>query len=319
MGEDMEYLLMILSMLIIIKAADVLVDAAVSIAEKLKLPKILIALTIVAFSTCAPELAISFTSIASHNGAIAFSNVIGSCIINILLVIGLSAMINPIKVKDSTIKKELPLLMLTTIAFAVTLLESVVSPKAAGVFSRGHGFLFVCLFSLFVIYIIQLVRNRVKTDEEVISKYTISKAIIYFIISVIAIIIGSDMLVDSAITISNDLGVSQKLVTMVVIVIGTSLPELVMTITAAHKKEHEMAIGNIIGTNIFNICIVLGLPITLLGEIEIVGFNIVDIFFLTLSSVLLYFFSSNGKKVSRWEGLAMVITFILYYIYLFLT
>ena len=315
----MEYLLLLFSMFVIIKAADILVDAAVSIAEHLKVPKILIALTIVAFSTCAPELAVSFQSIAAKNGAIAFANVVGSCIINILLVTGISAMIKPIKVKDSTIKKELPLLMLITIAFAVTMLEGIMSPNAAGIFSRSRGFLFLALFSLFVIYIIQLVRRRTHTDETIESKYGIVKAIIFFIISVIAIIISSDMLVDNAIIIAGNLGVSEKLITMVVIVLGTSLPELVMTITSAKKSEHEMAIGNIIGTNIFNICIVLGLPITLLGDIAIVGFNAIDIFVLSISAILLFIFANNGRRVSRVEGITMFIVFIAYYVYLFLS
>ena len=315
----MEYIVSIICLLIIIKSSDVLVDAAVSIAEKLNVPKILIALTIVAFSTCAPELAVSFTSIAAKNGTIAFANVVGSCIVNILLVIGTSAMIRPIKVKDSTIKKELPLLMLITLAFAVTLLEGILSPKAAGIFSRGDGILFVSLFSLFVIYIIQLARKRTKVETELETKYTVKAAIVFFVVSIIAIIISSDLLVDNAIIIADKLGVSQKLITMVVIVIGTSLPELVMTVMAAKKSEHEMAIGNIIGTNIFNICIVLGLPISLLGGVAITGFNIIDIFFVALAAIMLFFFANNGRQVSRLEGLIMVLTFIIYYTYLFLS
>lgn len=315
----MEYILLIFSLLVIIKASDVLVDAAVSIAEKLKVPKILIALTIVAFSTCAPELAVSFTSIAAGNGTIAFANVVGSCIVNILLVIGVAAIINPIKVKDSTIKKELPLLMLITLAFSTTLLEGISSPKAAGIFSRSRGVLFLALFSLFVIYIIQLARKRNKNELDIETKYSMPRAIIYFLLSIIAIVISSDLLVDNAILISKNIGVSEKLITMVVIVVGTSLPELVMTIMSARKNEHEMAIGNIIGTNIFNVCIVLGLPISLLGEVAIVGFNAVDIFFLALAAVMLFFFANNGRRVSRLEGTIMVLTFITYYTYLFLS
>ena len=314
----MEYVLLLISLIVIVKAADVLVDASVSIAEKLGLPKILIALTIMAFSTCAPELAVSFTSISAGNGTIAFSNVIGSCIVNILLVIGAAAVINPIRVKDSTIKKELPLLMLITLAFASTILEGIASPKAAGIFSRSKGFLFVCLFSLFLLYIAQLVKKRQKTDTEIESKYTIKKAIIYFIISIIAIIISSDLLVENATLVADKLGISQKLITMIVIVIGTSLPELVMTCLAAKKNEHEMAIGNIIGTNIFNICIVLGLPITMLGDVQIIGFNVIDIAFIAIAAIMLFIFANNGRRVSRREGIVMIGTFIAYYTYLIL-
>ena len=175
------------------------------------------------------------------------------------------------------------------------------------------------LFSLFVIYIVQLVRRRQKTDEEITSKYTMKRAITYFILSIAAIIVSSDLLVDNAIAIAGKIGVSQKLITMVIIVIGTSLPELVMTAMAARKNEHEMAIGNIIGTNIFNICIVLGLPISLLGDVAIVGFNVIDIFFVATAAVSLFFFANNGRKVSRREGIIMLGTFITYYTYLILS
>ena len=130
------------------------------------------------------------------------------------------------------------------------MLEGISSPTNYGIFSRSRGLLFVLLFSLFVIYIIQLVKQRHKVEGEIVAKYSMKKAIIMFIISIIAIIISSDLLVDNAILIAEKIGVSQKLITMVIIVIGTSLPELVMTSLAARKNEHEMAIGNIIGTNI---------------------------------------------------------------------
>ena len=144
------------------------------------------------------------------------------------------------------------------------------------------------------------------------------RAIVYFILSIAAIIVSSDLLVDSAITIAGQIGVSQKLITMVVIVIGTSLPELVMTSLAAKKNEHEMAIGNIIGTNIFNICIVLGLPITMLGDVQIIGFNVIDIAFIAIAAIMLFIFANNGRRVSRREGIVMIGTFIAYYTYLIL-
>ena len=208
--------------------------------------------------------------------------------------------------------------MLITLAFASTILEGIASPKAAGIFSRSKGFLFVCLFSLFILYIAQLVKKRQKTDTEIESKYSIKKAIIYFILSIIAIIISSDLLVENATLVADKLGISQKLITMVVIVVGTSLPELVMTCLAAKKNEHEMAIGNIIGTNIFNICIVLGLPITILGDVQIVGFNVIDIAFIAIAAILLFIFANNGRRVSRREGIVMIGTFIAYYTYLIL-
>ena len=311
--------LLIIGFILIIKAADILVDNASNIALKFKVPKMLIALTIVSFGTCAPEIAISFTSISSKNGMMALANVIGSCVVNVLLIIGLSAFIRPIKIKNSTIKKELPLLFIITTGFAVMILDTLFNPATSDILSRADGIILMLMFSMFVFYLIKMVRN--KKDEKIEEsslKSNIWLSSLYLLLSILVIVFSSDLIVNNAIRLAENLNISEKIVTMVAIVIGTSLPELVMTVTAAKKNEFEMAIGNIIGTNIFNICIVLGLPIAIFGDLKLTNFNIIDILALFLSSGLLYIFAKSEKEITKKEGIIMMLVFLSYYIYLFI-
>lgn len=310
----MEYILLILGFILIIKSSDVLVDAASSLAARWHVPKMIIALTIVAFGTCAPELAISFQSIGSGNGSMALANVMGSCIVNVLLIVGLASFISPIQIKNQTVKKEMPILLLATIGLIVLIIDRLFFSKT-GVLNRPDGFILILLFMLFVYYIVSVVRKKHDDSEEELVKYGLIKSMIYLALSIVVIVISSDLIVENAEKIAESWGISQKVITLVVIVIGTSLPELVMTVTAAKKNEFEIAIGNIIGTNIFNICVVLGLPITLLGKLQIVDFNLVDLIFVFLSSALLFLFARSERKISKVEGALMIIIFLCYYAY----
>ena len=314
----MQILLLIIGFIIIIKASDFLVDASSALALKLQVPKMLIALTIAAFGTCAPEIAISFQSVSSGNGEIAFANVVGSCVVNVLLIIGLASFIRPIKVKHATIKKELPILLIITSVFAVLMLDSIFNPYTSDTFSRSDGIILLLLFGLFVVYLIQLLFKKSDYSKEEIAKIKYSPwvAIIIIIISIILIVYSSDLIVESACKIATRLHISEKLITMFVIVIGTSLPEMVMTITSAKKGEFDIAIGNIIGTNVFNICIVLGLPVIIYGNVLLTGFGIVDIIAVFLSSALLFLFTRSEKTIDKKESIIMLVIFIIYYIFL---
>lgn len=311
--------LLLIGFVIIIKSSDVLVDTASSLALKLKIPKMLIALTIVSFGTCAPEVAISFQSVQAGDGAMAFANVIGSCIVNVFLIIGLASFIRPIKVRFATIKKELPLLSLVTSVFAILMLDSLFNPFTKNTFSRADALVLIILFCIFVLYLIQMLfrKNNSNTEsEEMQIKYSPLVACILLVVSIILIAHSSDLIVNNAKEIAHLLGISEKIITMFVIVVGTSLPEMIMTITSAKKNEFDMAIGNIIGTNIFNVCIVLGLPILFYGDIVLTGFGLVDITMVFLSSTLLFLFARSERTVNRKEAIVMLGIFIFYYIYL---
>lgn len=307
---------LIIGFIVIIKASDILVDAASSLAMRLGVPKMLIALTIVAFGTCAPEVAISFRSVAAGNTEMAFANVIGSSIVNVFLIIGLASFIRPIKVKHVTIKKELPILFLVTTCFSILMLDSMFNPLTPNTFSRSDGLILILVFMIFVLYLVNMLfhKNEKALKEEI--KYPIYLALILMVVSILLIVFSSDLIVDSATKIANALHVSDKIITMVAIVIGTSLPEMVMTITSAKKREFDMALGNIIGTNIFNICIVLGLPIVIYGDMALRGFGFIDIVILFLSSFLLFYFARSERTITRKEAIIMLGIFVFYYAYL---
>ncbi len=311
----LDVIFLLLGFIIIIKSSDILVDCASSLAIRCNIPKMLIALTIVAFGTCAPEVAISFQSVSAGNGTIAFANVIGSCIVNTFLIIGLAAIIRPIRVKHATIKKELPILLIITTGFVVLMLDSVFNPLTPNTFSRADGIILILLFLMFVSYIIQLLKKKDADTEKIEPKYKNVFLILFLLIgSILCISLSSDVIVNSATALAKKLNVSEKVITMIVVVIGTSLPEMFMTLTSARKKEFDMAIGNIIGTNIFNICIVLGLPITIYGDLVLENFNLTDIITVFLTSCLLYIFARSEKEVSKKEGIVMLMVFLAYYI-----
>ena len=200
------------------------------------------------------------------------------------------------------------------------MLDSLFNKNSNNIFSRADGITLILLFTMFVAYLIQLFRKRNKDDleEKVEAKYdNILIALIILVLSIIMVIISSEIIVTNATKLAKIIGISEKIITMTIIVIGTSLPELMLTVTSAKKGEFEMTIGNIIGTNIFNICIVLGLPVALYGDIALKSFSIIDILTVFLSSLSLYLFAKSEKKISKKEGLIMLAIFLAYYIYLF--
>ena len=309
-------LLLTVGLTSLIIASDIFVEAASSLAIRLKVPKMLIALTIASFGTCAPELAISFHSIRTGNAEMTLANVIGSCIVNILLIVGVAAMVKPIKVKENTIRRELPILFFVTLAFVLLLSDSIFLGKNGGL-NRMDAVMLLLWFSFFMYYLITLAKNG-KKEKSSKAKYSLKKSIIYLIITLLVVIGASELVVNNAVNLAQNIGISQKIIAMTVIVIGTSLPELTMTVTSARKGEFDMAVGNIIGTNIFNIGVVLGLPTLIYGGYTSDAFNLTDTFVVLIAALMFYLFGRSDKKLTRREGVFMVLTFVFYYIYLFI-
>ncbi len=319
----MEYIKVIVFLLIgfvvLVKCSDLFVDAVSSIATNFKMSKMMIALTVAAFGTCAPELAISFTSIAKGAGDIALANVLGSNVVNILLVVGLASCIAPIKVKNNVIKKELPILLVITSMFVLSIISHYFGASDNDfILNRQDGLLFMCFFFMFIFYIISVVKTKQGVFESDKPKYGIAKSIIITIVCCLFIILSSDLVVENARELATLLNVSNKLITMTVVVIGTSLPEMTMTVVAAKKGEFDIALGNIIGTNIFNIGIVLGLPLIIYGGFSSTSFSLIDILFVHLAAFVLYAFAKNDKVLSKIEGAIMIVLFVMYYTYVFL-
>ena len=310
-------LLLIIGFILLVKASDVFVDAISSIATNLHMSKMMIALTVAAFGTCAPELAISFNSISNGSGDIALANVIGSNVVNILLIVGLAAVISPIKVKSSVTKKELPILLVITSMFSISLTANYIL-KEDFILDRICGVLIFMFFVSFIAYIVSVVKAKQGILEMSKAKYKPITSIILAIVCCVVIVFASDLVVDNAKSLATMLNVSEKIITMTFVVIGTSLPEMTMTVIAAKKGEFDIALGNIIGTNIFNIGVVLGLPLMIYGGFTSNHFNLIDVLAVHIAAFALYYFARNDKVLSRKEGFIMILLFLIYYAYIFL-
>jgi cation:H+ antiporter len=305
--------LLIIGFIILIKGADFFVDGASGIASNFKVSKMLIGLTIVSFGTSAPEFAVSIKSLISGSGDIVLGNVIGSNILNILLIIGLSAIFHSLNVKNATVKKELPITIMITSAFAVLLSDRIFDSSFNNSFTRGDGLILVIFFGVFLYYLISMARNKIEEDNQI--DISLKKSIILTIIGLIGIVLGSNFVVDSASYIAKYLGVSERIISLTIIALGTSLPELVTSVTATRKGEYDIAIGNVVGSNIFNIGVVVGVPVLLFGCIGTISFTYLDLIIMIMASFLLFIFSFNDRKITRREGIIFLLIFFIYYSY----
>lgn len=313
----LQIILLIIGFVILIKGADWLIDGASSTASHLKVSKLLIGLTIVAFGTGAPELAVSITSLLNGTTDMLLGNAIGSNIINILLLIGIAALIRPIKIKKETIGKGLPLLLFISTVLVILFLDTILANSSVNTISRADGIICLLCFTIFVAYLISMAHKNRK-DKNVVEKpkFKLGRSLLLVLVGLVGVIGGAQLVVSSSSSIAHFIGISDRLISLTIIAIGTSLPELVTTIKAAKRGETELLIGNIIGSNIFNICIVLGLPVTLFGTISPESFEVIDLVMLVGSAAVLLLLSRTGHKITRFEGLAMLIMFLIYYSYL---
>ena len=316
-------LLLIVGFVFLIKGADFFVEGSSSIAKRLQVPSIIIGLTIVAMGTSLPETAVSVTASMVNNNALAVSNVIGSNIFNLMFVIGVCSILTPIAVQRDTIVRDIPLSVICALLLAGL---GILAVGDKGSYILGHldGVIFLVLFAG---YIILMIRSALKAraegkevaieGEEDLKVLSYPKSILCIVGGAIAIAIGGDLTVDTASRIAVELGMSQTLVGLTIVSIGTSLPELVTSIVAARKNEVDMAVGNAVGSNIFNILMVLGIasainPIGLLTE------NLIDIMILLGFSLLVWAFAATKRKITRKEGMAMVALYLVYAIYIIL-
>ena len=307
-------ILLVIGFIVLIKGADFFVDGASGVAENFKVSKMLIALTIVAFGTSSPEFAVSVKSILSGNGDIVLGNVIGSNILNILLILGVSSLFHSLTVKNNTIKKELPITLMLTLAFSVLLSDHLFDNSLTNNLTRGDGIILILFFGVFLYYLMKMIRNKTEEEKEE-NPIPMKKAILFTMVGLIGIILGSNFVVDSASYIAKALGVTERMISLTIIALGTSLPELVTSVVATKKGEFDIAIGNVVGSNIFNIGIVVGIPIALFGGISKIAFSYIDLLVMITSAILLFMFSFNDYKISKREGITFLILFIVYYSY----
>lgn len=305
--------LLIVGFILLIKGADIFVDSSSSLAENLKISKIVIGLTIVAFGTSAPELAVSIKAIISGSSDIVLGNVVGSNILNILLILGISSLFSPMKVKDNTVKKEIPLTILFSCLLTVLAFDNIFDRGNINKITRTDGITILLFFLVFVYYLFTVMKSG---KQEVSNpKYGLLKSTIFMLIGLAGIIFGSNFVVDNAKALALTLGVSEKMISLTIIAFGTSLPELVTSVQAARKNENDIAIGNIIGSNIFNIGIVIGIPSFLFGDILVGTFNYIDMFTMIFAAILLFIVTFKNRKLGRNEGIIMLLIFVVYYSY----
>lgn len=315
-------LFLVIGFVLLIKGADFFVEGSSSVAKRLHVPSIIIGLTIVAMGTSLPETAVSVSASITGNNELAVSNVVGSNIFNLMVVIGVCAMIATVNVAKETIKRDIPL---SLICAGLLLLLGIVGLGDKSSMTLGHldGVIFIAAFAGYIFYMVKIALKASKegrkveveggSDEEI-KVRSVPISILFIIGGAAAIAIGGDMTVDAASRIASDLGMSQTLIGLTIVSIGTSLPELVTSIVAARKNEVDMALGNAIGSNVFNILMVLGIA-SALSPISIIKENIIDLCVLIVFTICVWIFAGT-KKIGRLEGFVMVALYAAYAVYI---
>ena len=300
----MSFILLLIGFLLLIKGADYFVDSASAIARKFHIPSMIIGLTIVSIGTSLPELSVSLTSALIGKNDLAVANVVGSNIFNMLMGLGVTSIISKLPIEKNTIENDIPFLNIIGSILLMMMLNLTLS--------RFEGILLIGLLIGFLFYIIKPVLNNKEESKEE-SKLSF-KTILLGILGVVGIILGGDMVVDSASNIAKMFGMSQNLIGLTVVALGTSLPEFVTSVIAGIKGENEIAIGNIIGSNIFNILMILGIS-SIISPIVISFISVIDIMFMIAIGILLYVFVVKSKTLKRYQGIVFVFLYIGYISY----
>ena len=317
-------LILVIGFVLLIKGADFFVEGSSSVAKKFHVPAMLIGMTIVAMGTSLPECAVSVTASLANNNSLAVSNVIGSNIFNLMVVCGACALFSPLTIRQDTLKKEFPL---SIICAALMLVLGYIG------MTLGHidGIIFLALFVGYLLWMIQSAkkaRAAVLSDpsqsgqieqaefvEENIAILPTWKSLVFIIGGMIAIKFGGDFVVDGASSIASSMGLSQTLIGLTIVAMGTSLPELVTSLVAAKKGEVDMALGNVIGSDIFNILFVLGIA-TVISPISFLMENVIDIILLIIMSVIVLAFAWTRQQINRKEGILMLLMYAAYMVYI---
>lgn len=315
----MTYLLLIVGFALLIKGADLFVEGASNIAGLLRVPPILIGLTIVAFGTSSPEATVSIIAALEGNADVALGNVIGSNIFNITFVVGITALLYPLNVENETIRKEIPFTLLASAALIILMSDIALQGLSTNLITRSDGFIFLLFFAVFMYYVFEIARksrNKASEEEAPVST-TWGKNISFTLLGLAAIIFGGDLVVSNSTEIAYTLGMSETLVGLTIVAVGTSLPELVTSVTAALKKQSEIALGNIVGSNIFNILFVLGAS-SVISPLAINDKVFTDVIIMIALTVLLLIFSRTNFKIGKREGMVLASAYIVYLIYIIL-
>lgn len=316
----MEYIFLILGFVLLIKGADFFVDGSSSVAKLLKVPTIIIGLTVVAFGTSMPEMSVSVTAALRGSNDLAVSNVIGSNIFNLLVVLGCCALVNPVQAKWSLLKKEFPFSIFITVILLLLVSDFSISKVLRGnetfVLGRLGGILMLILFVVFVYSTVKsALAARHEQIEEEYEMMTPLKSALYIIGGLIGIVWGGDLVVDSACSIAETFGLSQTFIGLTIVALGTSLPELVTSMVAAGKGENDLAVGNVVGSNIFNILLILGVSGTITPIVLDVT-AVYDSLILIVASIIVYVAALSKREIKRTEGTLFLLAYLVFFVYI---
>ena len=312
-----DLLLLLVGFAALIFGATKLVDAASGLASKMGVPSIVIGLTIVAFGTSAPELVVNVFAAVKGNTEMVLGNVLGSNIFNVLGILGVSAIIAPLTVKTNTTWLEIPLSLLAAVTVFVLAGDIFLDKATQNVVSRSEGIVLLLFFLIFLVYNMVVAKSG-NAEEEIETKdYSVPMAILWIVVGLAGLVIGGRLIVTSAVSIAEELGLSERVIGLTVVSIGTSLPELATSIIAVRKKNVDIAIGNVVGSNIFNIFLILGVSGTIV-PITIHPASFFDILVNILAGLLLFIFifTGKGRQLERWEGAVFLLIFVAYLAYL---
>ena len=302
----MEYVLLLVGFVLLIKGADFFVEGSSSLARILRIPSVIIGLTIVAMGTSAPEASVSINAALAGSNDIAISNVVGSNIFNGLVVVGVCAVLAAFQTNKDILKRDMPLNICVSAILCLMFLD--------GKLSRTEGIL---LLAGMVFYLCFMIRSALKSREPGADIQTLSLpvSLLYIVGGLAAVIFGGDLVVDKACIIARSWGVSQNFIGLTIIAVGTSLPELVTSIVATRKGDSSLALGNAIGSNLFNILFILGMS-SVISPLHVLDESVIDCLLLTVSAVILYLFARSKKKMTRLEGVICILLYISYTAYL---
>lgn len=314
-----DILLFIVGLALILSGANALTDGASSIAKRMKVSELVIGLTIVAFGTSAPELAVSAISAIKGSGDIALGNVVGSNLFNTLMIIGCTVLVRPLKVSRLLIKKEIPLCILASFVL-ILLCADATEGCVAGGLSRTDGLVLLCFMAIFLSHTFSIAAGEEQNaSESGIKEMQLWRAILFSIGGLLFLIAGGESFVRGASGLARALGASESLIAVTIVAGGTSLPELATSVVAALKGKSEMAVGNVVGSNLFNIFLILGLSSTI-SPIKLAGIGAIDLGMVLLSSIVLWFVGVFYKErtITRAEGALMIALYVAYTLYLIL-
>lgn len=313
------FLLLIVGFLPLIYGANLLVDSASSLAKRYNIPNMVIGLTIVAFGTSAPELVVNVFSAVQKNADLALGNVIGSNIFNVAAILGISAIIYPLTVKSATTWIEVPLALLAGVMVLVLGNDILIDKGGSSLISRIDGIVLLVFFLIFLVYNYQLIKKGEFTEDIPIKDIAPRKATLLVFAGLVLLVLGGRLIVFSAVELATAWGMPERLIGLTIVSIGTSLPELATSVVAATKKNTDIAVGNIVGSNIFNIFFILGISAVIYPVPTQAGAQIDMLVNILLGLLLFAFiFTGKGRRLERWEGILFVLMYVAYIAYLIL-